>query len=230
MSIEEIIYDVKEIKSALEDDTDLEDIWLLFKINNYRASLISESYRIEPEISPAWLQRTGKFTFTKTDAADDPSIVVNSITLGRASLPEVVTLPEDLGLNRLSGSGGIIGFEPTDFDTLVMKALVKEEIHRNFGYYARIGTFLYTYPYIMEGAAVIIAENPMDVQVLDGTAFRDRVFTDPYPLDARLAQAVIMQILTKDLKLNDQAITDVVNDAQSNLRIMKDGQAAPKAN
>lgn len=230
MTVEEIIYDVKEIKAALEDDTDLEDLWLLYKINNYRAALISENYRIEPEIDPAWLQRTGKFAFTKTDAADDPAITVNSITLGRATLPDIVSLPNDLGLNRLSGSGGIVGFEPTDFDTLVMKALVKEEIHRNFGYYARIGTSAYIYPYKMEGAAVIIAENPMDVQVLDGSAFRDRIFTDPYPLDARLAQAVVIQILTKDLNINEQAITDVVNDSQSNLRIMKDGQAPQKTN
>ena len=230
MTVEELIYDVKEIKSALEDDTDLEDLWILFKLNAYRATLIPEQYRIEPVMDPAWLQRTGKFSFVKTDAADDPAITVNSITLGRATIPNLVSLPEDLGLNRLSGSGGIIGFEPTDFDTLIMKALVKEEIHRNFGYYARIGTSVYTYPFIMEGAAVIIAENPMDVQVLDGTTWRDRALTDPYPLDARLAQAAVMQILTKDLKLNDQAITDVVNDSQSNLRIMKDGQAPPQTN
>jgi len=230
MTVEEIIYDVKEIKAALEDDTDLEDLWLLYKINNYRALLIAEQYQMEPVIDPAWLQRTGKFSFTKTDAADDPAITVNSITLGRAIISEIVSLPDDLGLNRLSGSGGIIGFQPTDFDSLIMKALVKEEIHRNFGYYARIGTFLYTYPYIMEGAAVVIVENPMNIEVLDGSAFRTRLFTDPYPLDARLAQAVVIQILTKDLKINDQAITDVVNDSQSNLRIMKDGQAPPKTN
>ena len=34
----------------------------------------------------------------------------------------------------------------------------------------------------------------------------------------------------KDLKINEQAITDVVNDAQSNLRIMKDGQTLQKTN
>jgi len=237
MVLEDLIYDVKEIKAALEDDTDLEDSWLIHKANNYRAILISEQYRLEPVIDPAWLQPLEKFAFTKTDAADDPAITVNSITLGRAIIPPVVSLPEDLGFNRLTGSGGIISFEPTDFDTLTMKALVKEEIHRNYGYYARIGLFVYVYPYVMEGKAFIIAEDPTTVKIHDGTSFRDMIISgengqtpDQYPIDAKTAQMIVLQILTVDLKLNDQAVTDVVNDSQSNLRIMKDGASTQKKN
>jgi hypothetical protein len=198
------------------------------KINNYRAIMINQQYALYPVVDPAWLQPTAKFDFVKADSADDPAIEVNSITLGRAIIPAVVSLPDDLGFNRLSGSGGIIGFEPTDFDTLVMKALIKEQIHRNYGYYARIGLFLYVFPYVMEGKAILIAENPTKIMFYDGTSYRDPVATDPYPLDAKTAQAVILQILTNDLKFNDQAITDVVNDAQTNLKIMKDVQTTQK--
>jgi len=228
MTIEEIIFDVMEIKGAIEDDRELDETWLLMKINDYRAILINQQYSLYPVIDPAWLQSIPMFDFTKTDAADDPSITVNSITLGRAICPSVVSLPDDLGFNRLSGSGGIISFEPTDFDTLIMKALVKEEIHRNYGYYARVGQYIYVFPYVMEGKAVIIAEDPTDIQILDAGVYRDQVASDPYPLDAKTAQAVILQILTNDLKLNDQAITDIVNDAQTSLKIMKDVPAVQK--
>jgi hypothetical protein len=229
MSIEEFIYDIKEIQNALEDDSDLSDAWLFQKINSYRAVMIAEQYRMEPIIDPSWLQPTPMFEFTKTDAADDPSITVNSITLGRAILPAVISLPEDQGLHRLTGSGGIISFEPTDIDTLIMKALIKEPLSRNFGYYARIGRSAYVYPYIMEGKAIIIAENPTDIQYFSGTEYRDYAVADPYPIDARLAQAIIMEILTKDLRLDREAITDVVNDSQDQLRILKD-EAANRSN
>lgn len=228
MTIEDIVYDIIEIKAALEDDSDLDETWLLMKINNYRSIMIAQQYAANPVIDPAWLQPTAKFDFVKADAADDPAIAVNSITLGRAILPAIVSLPEDIGFFRLSGSGGIIGFEPTDFDTLVMKALIKEPMHRNYGYYARIGTFVYVFPYIMEGKAIIIAEDPTSVKIYDGTSYRDAIVTDPYPVDAKTAQMIILQILTNDLKFYEQAVTDVVNDAQTNLRIMKDVQTTPQ--
>lgn len=229
MTYEDIIYDIREIYGALEDDSDLSDLWILHKLNNYRTVLIPEKYKLEPFIDPSWLQPLEKFDFTKTDAADDPAITYNSITLGRAELPEVVSLPEDLGMNRLTGSGGIVQFEPTDFDTLVMKALVKEVVHRNMGYYARVGRFVYVYPFVMEGKAIIIAADPLKVKIHDGTSFRDPTFSDPYPLDRNLAQFAVMQILTVDLKLTRESITDVVNDSQSNLRILKDRTNAPEA-
>jgi len=222
MTLDELIYDIREIKNALEDDSDLRDEWLLYKINAYRSILIPEQYRLEPVINPAWLQSLPMFSFTMADAADDPSITVNSITLGRAELPAVVFLPEDQGLYRLSGSGGIIGFEQTDFDTLVMKAVIKEEMPRNFGYYARVGNFAYVYPYIMEGKAIVIAEDPTSIQVHTGTAFRDFALTDEYPLDGKTAQAIVLQILTVDLKLDQQSVVDIINDSQDQLNIMKD--------
>ena len=237
MTAEEILYDIKEIVAALEDDSDLEDLWLLYKLNNYRAMLIFEQYKTFPVIDPSWLQPVEAFDFEKVGAADDPAITISSISLGRAILPEIVSLPEDLGLNRLSGSGGIIGFEPTDFDTLVMKALAKEEISRNYGYFARVGNFAYVYPYVMEGKAIVIAEDPTSIKIHDGTSFRDfRLIGDEttpgdkYPIDARLAQMIILQILTNDLNISQQAITDIVNDSQVQLKVLKDAGVQAKAN
>jgi len=228
MTIEELVYDVKEIKSALEDDVDLDDSWILKKANSYRAILIPQIYAQNPEINPSWLQSTEKLLFTKTNAADDTTVTVNSITLGRVHIPFVVALPDDMGLYRISGSGNIIGFEPTDFDTLMMKAYVGESVSRNYGWYSRIGNFVYTYPFVPEGKAQIIAEDPTSMKYYDGTEYRDYQVSDPYPLDQGTAQMVILQILTVDLKLNEQAITDIVNDSQISLKLMKDASYPQK--
>jgi len=228
MTIEELVYDVKEIKSALEDDVDLDDLWILKKANSYRSIMIPQLYAQTPEINPSWLQLTEKLSFTRTNAADDPTVAISSVTLGRTWVPSVVALPDDLGLYRLSGSGNIIGFEPTDFDTLMMKAYIKEEVSRNYGWYSRIGNFVYVYPFVIEGKAQVIAEDPTSIKYFNGTEYRDYEISDPYPLDQGMAQMIILQILTVDLKLNEQSITDIVNDSQMNLKLMKDAPYSQK--
>jgi len=226
MTFEEIIWDIMEIKGALEDDSDLEELWLLHKINQYRAVHIVAEYGLTNEIDPVWLQRIYKFKWVKTTAADDPAITYNSITLGKATLPRTVKLPEDFGTYRIAGSGAILQFEPCDFNRLMMKAEIGEESHGEYGYYSKVGDVIYETPYLMEGSAIIIAENPMDIQINDAGTLRDMTFEDQYPLDPLLAQRVILDLLTKDLAIADGAITDIINDSQKELKIMKDEQQA----
>jgi len=230
MKIEELIWDVFEIKKALEDDSDLEEMWVLHKLNQWRSVLIPQEFAITQVINPVWLQRIRKFSWTKTNAADDPAIEYNSITLGKYTIPRVVSLPDDQGTYRISGSASIIPFEPTDFNTLMMKAEVQEDVQGDYGYYCKVGDVIYIYPFIMEGSAAIIAENPFDVQVLDAGVFRNMVFTDEYPLDGNLAQRALLELLTKDMAISEGAITDIVNDAQNQLKILKDVQGQVPGN
>lgn len=132
MTFEEYIWDIMEIKGALEDDSDLEEMWVLHKLNSYRAVHIGQEHALTNEIDPIWLQRIHKFSYEKTTAADDPAIASNSITLGKATLPTVVRLPEDMGTYRVSGSGAILQFEPCDFNRLMMKAEIGEESHGEY--------------------------------------------------------------------------------------------------
>lgn len=224
MTFEEIIWDIMEIKGALEDDSDLEEMWVLHKINNYRAVHIAAQFALTNEVDPIWLQRVLKFSYEKVTAADDPSITYNSITLGKAILPTVIALPEDIGTYRIAGSGAILQFEPCDFNRLMMKAEIGEENHGEYGYYAKLGNMIYVTPYLMEGSAVIVAANPMDVQILDAGVLRDMTLEDEYPLDPVLAQRAILDFLTKDMQLSDSSITDIVNDSQREFKIMKDEQ------
>lgn len=229
MTFEEYIWDIMEIKGALEDDSDLEEMWVLHKLNSYRAVHIGQEHALTNEIDPIWLQRIHKFSYEKTTAADDPAIASNSITLGKATLPTVVRLPEDMGTYRVSGSGAILQFEPCDFNRLMMKAEIGEESHGEYGYYAKLGNVLYVTPYLMEGSAIVIAENPMDIQINDAGTLRDMTFTDQYPLDPILAQRALLDFLTKDMQIADGVVTDIINDSQREFKIMKDEQGVRQA-
>lgn len=226
MTFEEIIYDIMEIKGALDDDSELEPMWVLHKINQYRGVHIAAEYRLTNEIDPIWLQRVRKFSWVRTNAADDPSIVYNSVTLGKYKIPRVVKLPEDIGTYHISGSGSIMQFEKTDFNTLMMKQEIGEDKHGEYGYYSKVGDTIYITPYIMEGSAIIIAENPLNIEINDGGVLRARTFTDDYPLDPVIAQRVILDFLTKDMKIAEGAIADIINDSQSQLNILKDEQGS----
>jgi hypothetical protein len=75
----------------------------------------------------------------------------------------------------------------------------------------------------MEIQGVIIAENPFDIKINDNGVLRDMLVTDEYPIDASNAQRIILDILTNDLNLKIQTISDIVNDSQSQLKLLKNG-------
>lgn len=223
MTAEEIIYDILEIKNALEDDHDIEPLWLLQKINNYRAIFILDDYKRNGEIKPDWLQRLRKIQTTKITSADDPAITYTSILLSKATIPSILTLPDDMGLVRVTGSSGILPYDQVAFDTLMMKIHFEEEKMGSFGYYSRMGSTLYIWPLVMEIQAVIIPADPMDVQVLDPitNTLRARTIADEYPLDIAIAQQIVLEICTKDLQLNMKSIADITNDSKHQLRILQ---------
>jgi hypothetical protein len=222
MTFEEFIWDIMEIKGAINDDADLEESWVLYKLNQYRALHIAAEYALNNEIDPLWLQRIHKFSWERTDAADDPAITINSLTFGKAKLPKVIKLPEDIGTYRIAGSGVIKQYSPTDFASLIMKADFGNDNNEGYGYYSKIGDTVYSWPYISEGSAIIIAEDPMSVQINDNNVLRDMVYSDEYPLDSLLAQRALIDFLQKDMALKDGSITDIINDAQDKLKILKD--------
>ena len=227
MTAAEIIWDILEIKHALEDDSDIEELWLLHKINSYRQIFIQQEYALNNHIDPTWLQRYPKFELTNVKAADDPSITLGSITLSKGTIPKVISLPDDLGCYRIAGSSGILQFEPCDFNTLMMKIEIDEEMNNRYGYYSRIGELVYLYPVIPEASAILIAENPIDVPVHETGVIRARTLNDEYPLDIGLAQRVVLEICTKDFAISEGSIPDIINDSQRQFKIMRN-EGAPR--
>jgi|WetSurSiteA1Bulk_404760.scaffolds.fasta_scaffold00092_8 hypothetical protein len=225
MLAEDLVYDVLEIKNALEDDHDIDELWILKKANAYRAIYILRDYQENGQIKSEWIQRLRKQKVTKVNSADDPSIDFTSIDLGKVTIPSLLSLPDDQALIRISGSSGITTFDQISFDNLMLKLTFQEPRMGEFGWCARVGNDLFLYPLVMEMQAFIIAENPLDIQVLDPITktMRDRLITDDYPIDLALAQQIVLEIVTKDLNLNMQSISDIINDSKHQLRILQSG-------
>lgn len=221
MKVADIVYDVFEILNQLEDDRDIDELWLMMKINAYRAIAIQDEYKTSREINPIWLQRIRKFAFKKVNAADDTNISGSSIQLGRYTLPALIGLPDDQGLNRLAGSSAIRSLDFIDFNTLLLKA-EEGDVEPGYGYYAKIQNTIYEWPYILEGSAIVIAENPFDIPELepDNLLKITSNVLDNYPIDAANAQKIILEILTKEFQINIKSISDITNDAQSQLKIL----------
>ena len=220
MTTAEIIWDILELKHAIEDDSDIDELWLLQKVNAYRAHFIREEYATLSHISPSWIQRLHKFPLTKVNAADDPVIMLSSIWLSRGKIPAVIDLPDDLGLYRVSGSSAITQFEPCDFNTLLMRIEIGEEMNSHYGYYSRIHNDIYLYPLCMEASALIIAEDPLDIPVYDSGELRERTLDDEYPVDIAMAQKIILEICTNDFKISEGSIPDIINDSQRQFKIL----------
>lgn len=229
MTIEEAVYDVFEIKKAANDETDLDEFFVLQKLNSYRAIVINQLYQLTGHLDYSWLQRHPQFSWEKVTAADDPNVITSSITLGKFKLPKVVSLPENLGLYQLTGSGGIRVYSQDDFATMMLRAEI-EERHPDHGYYSIIGDVVYSFPYNMYGQAVLVADNPMDVPVIENNVQRDFAITDEYPSDSALMQQCILQVLTVDLKIADQQVSDIINDSQVQLKLMQNAGKQNAAN
>lgn len=221
MTAAEIIWDILELKHAIEDDSDVDELWLLQKVNAYRAILIQQEYALLNRINPSWIQRLHKFSLTKVTAADDPSITLSSVWLSKGQLPSVVDLPDDMGLYRISGSSAITQFEPCDFNTLMMRIEIGEEMNSHYGYYSRIHNDVYLYPLCMEASALLIAENPLDIQVHEYGVLRARTLEDEYPVDIAMAQKIIIEICTKDFQISEGTIPDIINDSQKEFKILR---------
>jgi len=223
MTAEELVYDILEIKNAIEDDRDIDELWLLNKINMYRTSFMAQYYALNNEIPSSWQQRIRKQIVKRVTASDDPAITNSSIVVGKVTLPKIVNLPEDVGLVRVTGSSGILSFDQIDFDSLMLKIHFNEERMGEFGWCSKVGDDLFLWPLIREIQAIVVAENPMDVQVFDPSTntLRAMTVTDEYPIDMDIAQKIVIEILTKDLQINMQSISDLTNDSQMQLKILQ---------
>lgn len=281
MTMDEITSDLMIILNAskISDDTNIELEHLAYKFNNYRAQEIQDIYRLTREVNPVWLQRTGVFTFTKINSADEPAFVSSSsICLGKFTIPPVVELQNDLGVFRVTQSAGQRQMYKTDIHSFFEMFECSDSRLTQFIFYFRVGNALYQYPYTEQGSAVLIYENPLEGYVFlteyipsgsieagvsytvsvaqiiyngltynPGGAFvgvagvttftgngkvkpttekRVMTYTDEYPVERNMAQRVILDILTKDFGIERKQISDISNDAQTQLNILQSGEGS----
>lgn len=221
MTIAEMIYDIREIINALEDDSDISDQWLLYKSDSYRETVIIQKYEMNPVIDPSWQLPVPVLTTDNVKSSDDPSIVYGSVDLSKVTIPEPISLPDDMGI-KVMASSGIVPYQYQSLSMIAQKAMIKEDTFPGMGYYARVSDSLYLYPRTMEVKLIIIPRVVADVKVLENGVYRDRTINDNYPADHDTAQRIILSILEKDLGIKMKTITDLVNDSQDQFKVLND--------
>lgn len=167
MKAEDLIFDVLHIAtmSTVTKDTRLDELYILQKLNQYRAIRIPDQFRKLREINPLWIQSMEIFDITKTNSADDDNLLSTSICMGKITLPPVVAIEGNLGLKRVGGSSGQTKWYPIDKDKFYQMYEANDFRLVMFIHYIPLGSAIYVYPYQSKGVADIIAENPLDVPV-----------------------------------------------------------------
>lgn len=221
MKIEESIYDVFEILKALSDDSDVMEEFVLSRLNSYRSQIIARRIENEGILSAVWLQDMPLYSAEKVNSADDPAIAETSVTVGKITIPNVISTLGGEGIFRVSTPSRHFPYSPVDYGLLFMKIRLDEIEHQQYGFYYTIGNNLYTYPYASKIKATLILDNPLDGQVLENSVWRNRVLSDDWHTDRTTANEAILSVLTKDYQISKREIADFVNDAQAMLNVLQ---------
>jgi len=140
-------------------ETRIEKRHLRYKVNEKRAKTIKENYMRHREVQPVWLQRLGELKFTRVTSSDDPNLLSCDCTFGKATIPAVVSLPDDLGVYRVASSCNTKKYYPIKPDRFF--AFDNGSVRSKSKYFFRIGNSLYVSPYIKEGNVTLILEDPL---------------------------------------------------------------------
>jgi hypothetical protein len=222
MNFEDIIYDVSEITKQSLGETEFNEYHVAHMVNSYRALFIRRKFDETAQIDPQWLLPLGVIDMANVDLADD-LVTQSSIKVSKGIFPAVVTLPYNLGYYRLSGISRHRSLAKISIEELILKIETNELVPLGYGYAVIFGKTVYAYPSISAMTGVVIAENPLEVQIQDGKVWRARTILDPYPVDIAMAQEIVLSILTKDLAISNQQVADIIQNSQSDLKMMKSG-------
>ena len=226
MTLQELSKDILRLlqKSKLVDDSRLSERHIRYKIHQYRAQGIRETYEVKGEIEPVWLQSLGSTEvtsgatsttikhsfsiFTKTNSADDLTLSACDCTIGKIELPPIVSLsgkfnsPHDHGIFRIATASRQQKYFPISSDRFF--ELVKGSFREKHNYYFRIGQVLYISPFKEKISLLLILDNPLDGNI---------TVTDEYPVSFTLGEFIVMKILTQDFNIEAKIAADLRNDA-----------------
>lgn len=140
-------------------ETHAEFLW-----HKYRAAVINDDFKANQQIDPATLQDFGLVLFTNVTSSDDPSVPYGSVEYGKLTIPQVVTLPDDLGVYRVASSSKLCEHYPLTPGQFF--GVPAGSVAAKSRYYTRINTALYIDHYAPEGNVILILDNPMEGFVL----------------------------------------------------------------
>ncbi len=173
MTLHELVSDIMLVlsKSTISKDFRVSKRHIRFLVNQYRARKIQDDYKTFGRVMPEYMQDLGILQVTKINSGDDTSIPYTSLTLGKISIPPIVSLPDEDGLVRVSSSSRQMTYYPIEMPLFF--DLVPDSIQTKFPYYFKVGIPVYLHPYIQEVNMIAVLDDP-----LDGYVFRtENVFS-----------------------------------------------------
>lgn len=174
---------LKEIRShvllvaqnlKLAKDVRISERHVDFMIHEYRARGIRETYARNGEIDPSWISDYGDTPVTIVNSADDPDVPLTSKCIWKFDLPDIVSLPDDRGIHRISFASRQSDFYKIDEQSFY--TIQPGEVEAKYDYWWRIGPAMYGSwrdKGIKTVRPFLILGNPMEGFVLQTTWVQD---------------------------------------------------------
>ena len=168
MNFEDIIYDTQMIlsKSNKTNDFRVEDMHLASLLNNYRALMIGQEYDVTMHINPLWIQPIRNLLTTQVNTADDSTMLAQSICLAKVTLPPVVSMPDDLGVRRLTLGAKQKNIYETSPEELYGMIELNDPLLDVYNFYFKKELSYFIYPYVETVGADLILANPLDGKIV----------------------------------------------------------------
>lgn len=136
-----------------------------FWIRKHRGRGIREEHGRNKYIDPTWLQNMGVTDVTPVNSADDPLIPATSVSLGRFTLPEIISLPYDQGIYRISSASNLCQYYPVDMNDFFLQ--VPGSITSKQRQYFRVGNVYYLSSCTEQVRPVVLLDDPLDGFVIN---------------------------------------------------------------
>lgn len=259
------------------DDSRLDDEYISYKIDEIRAQLIREQYKVTNVIDNTWVQDLGIIDFHEINFADDPNISCCECNISKAFIPQIISLEngngnQDLGLIIMSSCGSKKYYP---YPLSLWKDIPISHTRSLFNYFSRANTAVYKNKlgksrimgvlqnpedgfvknstpiasgsiatgtvYLVKGAQIIYNGNSYAVNATftgvlgvttytgSGTIYLNSqaqafVDTDAYPVTGDMARAIVVEICTKEFKIEQAGLAaDVKNNSRDDKFIQSQG-------
>jgi hypothetical protein len=168
-SLKDYVSDLELIlqKSKISKDFRVNRRHLQFLWAQYRALAIRQQFAKTNEIDPTWLQDMGPTSTTQVTSADDPLVLVSSVTLSKITIPTIAQLNGANGVWRIASASKQETFFPITQARFF--SLVQDSYRYRFCYYFRVGPSLYVNKIVNYLDPILILDDPMDGTIIDTT-------------------------------------------------------------
>ena len=173
MTGREIVFDIIMLltKFGYGNDSRLSEDYMFYKVNDYRAKEIRDTYNRNGFVEPIWLQDMGIMKCTPVNPAEDLTFqgLCKCGNISKFTIPPVVSFGNrdglDEGVYRVASVCNTKKYFPISPEKL--NEIPKGHIREKFHHFMRISNGLYLTHNPDEARVVLVLENPLDGYILE---------------------------------------------------------------